>query len=297
MKEYKYEMLIRRSKEIMEEYTILLTVRQVYYRLVVFQDIVNNRSQYVYYDKVLTEYRKEHLEFADRFKDTKRVIIDKSEISYPYWQFSELINDRIDNVKTGFPELTYNQNLLQDKINVILLEKTALQELFEMSITSNTILVVASGINSFSQMNDLRHIIEDENRDLKLYTFTDFDDTGLFIEENFIFQMKEYLGIDFDSFERIGLIDDQIKKYDVPTDPTAKIVKQAKSTHKKYGLPYFVELDALEPNVLMKLVRDTCEQNYDKDLYESIDKALTIRNRRIKKKYFKELKKIDLSKI
>lgn len=299
-KEFKYEMLIRRSKELALEYdtiNIKLTIRQMYYRLVSALDIEHNRSQYVYFDNVLTKYRQQNLEFADLFKDEAREIINKSEVSYPYWQYSELINNRIDKVKTDYPQLIYNENLLQDKINVILLEKNALKDIFELSVTPNTILIVAKGINSFTQMNDLRKLIENDERELKLYIFTDFDDTGYLIQDNFIKQMEIYLGITFDSIERIALTQELIKKHNIAINFQTKKVKQAKSTHRDYGLPYFVELDAIEPRMLMKLVKDTCEQNFDNDLWESIDKALTIRNRRIKTKYFKELKKIDLTKI
>ena len=296
-KEFKYEMLIRRSKEIISEYDITLTIRQVYYRLVSNLDIENNRSQYVYYDKIITKYRQQDLDFANFFKDKTRQIIDKSDIDFPYWKYSQIINDRIEKVKTDYPQLTYNENLLQDKVNVILLEKDALADLFEKAITPNTILIVSRGLNSFSQMNDLRKICQDKNRELKLYNFTDYDDTGYLIQDNFIEQMELYLGVTFDSRERIALTQELIEKYNIPINPDAKRVKQAKSTHRDYGLPYFVELDAIEPKMLMSLVNDTCEKNFDNELWESVNKALTIRNRRIKTKYFRELKKIDLSKI
>jgi len=296
-KEFKYEMLIRRSKEIASEYTVKLTVRQIFYRLVVALDIELNRSQYVYFDKIITQYRQENLNFADLFKDDTREIINETYISYPYYSFSEILNERINEIETGYPEFTYNKNLLQDTINVILLEKRTLQDLFELSITPNTILVIAGGLNSFTQMNELRKMINNENRKLKFYSFTDYDDTGFLIQDNFLFQTKNYLGINFDSIERIALTKELIERFKIPINFETKTKKQSRSTHKDYGLPYFVELDGIEPNFLMKLVKDTCEQNFNNKLYESIDKTLTIRNRRLKTKYFKELKKIDLTKI
>lgn len=300
MTEKKKDMLIRRTKELVQEYLELdinITIRQIYYRLVVNKEIELTRSQYVYFDKVITDYRKNHLNFADLFTDDARKIKNKSEINYPFWKFTELINNSINKVKTDYPQVYYNENLLQNKINIILLEKQALYRIFKKGITSNTILVPAKGLNSFSQMNELRHLLENENRELKLYCFTDFDDTGMLIQDNFIEQMELYLNINFDSIERIALTKEQIEQYNIPINPLTKPMKQSKSTHKDYGLPYFVELDALEPLILVDLVRKTCEQNYDKDLFKSIDKAMIIRNRRLKTKYFKELKKIDMTKI
>ena len=88
-------MLIRRSKEIASEYTVKLTVRQIFYRLVVALDVELNRSQYVYFDKVITKYRQQNLDFANLFKDDTRQIINNTYIDYPYFEFTNTINKRI----------------------------------------------------------------------------------------------------------------------------------------------------------------------------------------------------------
>lgn len=300
VKEKKSEMMVRRTKELIKDYksmNIDITIRQIYYRLVVLKELELTRSQYVYFDKVITIARQTDLSFADLFIDDAREIIDKSEIIEPYWKFSEIIKTRIENVRTRYPIIQWNENLLQDKINIILLEKNALRRIFEKAITPNTILIPARGLNSFSQMNELRKILVNEKRELKLFCFTDFDDTGMLIQDNFISQMEKYLGITFDSMERIALTKEQIEKYHLPINPDTKPMKQAKSTHRDYGLPYFVELDAIEPNMLLNLVKRTCETNYNKSLNNAINKALNQRNKRIKKRYFKELRKIDMTKV
>ncbi len=291
MKEKKYEMLERRTREIISEYTIRLTIRQVYYRLVANNDIPSNRSQYVYFDKVLTTARQKDLELAAYFEDKTRKIIDNSEIIYPYWKYSEYISQQLEKVKTDYPQFTYNSNLLQDTIVFILVEKQALEGVFEQALRNTNIFVVSRGLNSFSQMLELRELIKDDSRKVVAYIFTDFDDSGFLIQDNFLNQMKKYLKIDFDYTERIALEKEQIEKYHLPLNPTKH------STHSKYNLPYFVELDSLDPTILMDLVREVCDKHFNQDLYNAIKKALDIRNRRLKKAYFRKLKKIDLSKI
>lgn len=289
-KEYKYQMLIRRAKEVIASYTDKLTIRQLYYRLVSSQDIENNRSQYVYYDDVLTEYRKQNLDFAEYFEDKTRKII--SDISvYDLERFSEIINDKIENVKTDYPYFYINANLLQPKITVILLEKQALESIFQRAVGKMSILVVSRGFNSFTQLKELANLVKNDKRELNLYTFTDFDDSGLLIEQNFINQCKDHLGLEFNSITRIALTKEYIEANNIPTNPTKT------STHSQFNLPYFVELDAIEPNELKTLVKDVCKLNFDKDLENAIRKAFRVRNRRLKKAYFRELKKIDLSKI
>ena len=296
MKEFKYEWLVRRTRELIEEYKkvdeLELTIRQIYYRLVVNKEIDNNRSQYVYFDKVLTQARQKDLILADYFVDDTRTTYHNIGINYPYWQFTELIDIKLDKVKTCFPEFDYNECLLQDKIPIILLEKRTLRRIFEKALEGYPfILPVGGGFNSFTQMYWLRELIKNDNREMNLYCFGDFDDSGLLIQNTFLNQMRKYLKIHFNNVTRVALTKNQIEKYQLPTNPSKK------STHSKYNLPYFVELDAFEPKMLKDLVSECINENFDFDLWKSVQKALDIRNRRLKTKYFKELKKIDLSKI
>lgn len=293
-KENKSEMLIRRTKEVILEYNFKLTIRQVYYRLVSSQDIENNRSQYVYFDKVLTDYRKENTEFSKFFDDkTRNIECNINQDTYLRDNIKNEINWKINNVKTDYPRYYANPNDLQNKITIILLEKQALETLFTESLKnkSNYILVVARGFNSFTQLYELSKVLQD-NREKNLYVFTDYDDSGMLIQDNFIKQMDKFLNIKFDNINRIALTKELIEKYDIPKNPTKK------TTHSsKYNLPYFVELDALNPNILMKFIKECVDINFDYNLYKKYKKYMDIRNRRLKKKYFKELRKIDLSTI
>ena len=293
-KEKKYEMIIRRTKEVIKEFSMKLTLRQMFYQLVASNDLPSNRSQYVYFDKVLTEYRQKNTPFSANFEDRTRKLQSNTTEYYPFDNYSQIIESKINEVKTDYPTFWYNANLLQDKVSIIFVEKQALEGIFERAIGNMSILVVARGFNSFTQMYELSKllkILQDNGKELHLYMFSDFDDSGLFIQENFLFQMKEYLDIDFDSIKRIALTKELIEKYSLPVNPTKT------STHSKYNLPYFVELDALNPNILTKLIRNCCEKNFDYDLKEAIQKVSKYRNRRLKKAYFRELKKVDLSTI
>lgn len=291
-KEFKYEWLVRRTRELITEYTDKLSIRQIYYRLVVNNEIVNNRSQYVYFDKVLTIARQKDLVLADYFEDDTRKIYHKTYINYPLWGFTEIINERIDNVKTHYPAFDYNECLFQDKITVILLEKRTLRRIFESALGNYPhILVVGGGFNSFSQMLEARKLMIDDNREMNLYCFGDFDDSGLLIQNTFLNQMRKYLKIHFNNVTRVALTKNQIEEYQLPTNPSKK------TTHSKYNLPYFVELDAFEPKILKDLVKECIDKNFVPEIWNEIQKAMKYRNRRLKTKYFKELKKIDLSKI
>lgn len=285
-------MLERKTREIIKRYTESLTIRQVFYLLVSEQIINNNRSEYVYYDKIITQARQKDLDLAEYFEDRTRNIYDDITQYYSTTKFNKKIRNQIYQVKNDYPTYYYNRNTLQDKITIILLEKRSLERIFKKAVYNYPhILVVGGGFTSFSQMKDLKNLVLNEMRELNLYTFTDFDDSGILLQDNFLYQMKQYLKVDFDYIERVALTLDQIESMNLPQNPTKK------STHSKYNLPFFVELDAIEPNTLTNMIKEVCELNFDKELYDNMKKALGYRNRRLKKAYFKQLKKIDLSKI
>lgn len=287
-KEKKYEMIIRRSKEIIDTYSIKLTLRQLYYRLVAFNDIPNNKSNYNYFDKILTEYRQKNNKFAEYFEDkTRKIISDIGSLKDD--SFTAKIKYQLESVKTSYPYYWTDSNMMQNKMTIILLEKQALETIFTNAIGHTSILVVARGFNSFTQMNELKNILNGDKREKNLYIFTDFDDSGLLIQNNFLNQMRKYLKVRFDNVERIALTKDLIEQYSLPHNPTKE------STHKKFRLPYYVELDALEPNILTNLVRGVCERNYDEDLHRAISKMYRARNSRMKKNYFRKLREIDFS--
>jgi len=294
----KSDMLIEKTKEFIQEYEKLkidLTLRQIYYLFVKNAIIPNNRSQYVYFDKVLTDYRKKNIEFDDYFVDDTRETFDKTSIDYPYWSFNQMWNDKIENIKTGYPKFTYNANLFQKEIPVILVEKNTLKRIFNKGINGfPSILIIARGFNSFSQMNDVRKIIEnDDNQERKFfcYTFTDYDDSGMLIQDNFLKQMKEVFDVKFEKIERVALTKEQIIEYKIPQNPTKK------TTHSRYDLEFYNELDAIKPEMLINMIYKCCRKHFDMKLYKQIQKTMEIRNRRLKIKYFKELRKIDLSTI
>lgn len=284
-------MLIVKSQEIINTYRDKLTIRQLYYRLVSKQIIANNRSQYVYLDKVLTEHRQKNPEFSKYFDDKTRNVNDNIYEVYPTYNFTEKITDYIRRIKNTVPRFNTNNNLLQNDIPVILLEKQALETIFENALLGYpNILVVARGFNSFTQMYELSEMLkQNPNKRFHLYVFTDYDDSGILIQNNFLNQMRKHLKIRFQTVNRIALTQELIELYDIPKNP----VKQ--TTHSKYNLKYFVELDALEPNILKRMVREVAKKHYNQELFEQIQKTFRVRNKRLRNAYLKQLRKVDLS--
>lgn len=277
----KKQEIIIKTNELLDQYTDKLTVRQIYYRLVSFQIIQNTKNEYKYFDKVITDARKEGIINPNRFVDLTRKTEYDIDVYYTTWKQS--LESKMYDIKEN-PWLFTNRNLFQENITVIMLEKQTLETIFKSVISNMCVLIVNRGFNSFTQLFELANQLKNEKRTMNLYTFSDYDVSGFKIENNFIKQCEQ-LGIVYNSIERIALTESLISKYDLPINPQKttpfKIDKQLKGN---------VELDALEPNTLKDLVRNVVKQNYDKDLYQLIVKYRKIQQRRLNKHYAKELK-------
>jgi len=278
----KKELIITETNKILNKYNDKLTVRQVFYRLVSNQTIANTKNEYKYFDKIITDARKILRINPNRFVDLTRKIIENVRFSYITWK--ESLDYKMDEIKE-LPYLFTNGNLLQENITVIMLEKQALETIFSKAISNMCILIVNRGFNSFTQLYELSQMLKNEKRELRLYTFSDYDKSGFKIEANFTKQSKE-LGIDYESIERVALTESLINKYNLPINPEKTTPFQI---DKK--LVGNVELDALEPNILKEMVKDIVKKNYDKSLYNQIVKYRKIQRKRLHKAYSKELKK------
>ena len=95
------------------------------------------------------------------------------------------------------------------------------------------------------------------------------------------------LGLTLDEidFQKIAVTPEQIKKYNLPfnpdktTDEKMKRDSRTKGFVEKYGSLYAVELDALPaliPDEFRKLVIQSVEQFYDKNIYEEIIEKYSI---------------------
>ncbi|MGQ4874593.1 MAG: hypothetical protein ACP6IY_11045 [Promethearchaeia archaeon] len=281
----KKERLIIEVNNIINSYTQKLTLRQIYYRLVAKLIIQNKQSQYKYLSSVLVEARKSGKIPYNAIEDRTREVINNSIINYTYWKKDlEDLLYFIENYTYDIPD-----NLYQDKITLIVLEKQALEGVFRHSIKgySNVILIVCRGYNSLTQIWDLSEILKNEDRQVHCRFFSDFDPSGMDIQRNFIEQCKS-LDIKFDSFKRIALKKSQVKKYKLPYAPTKLSDSRAKNWH----YPGVVELDALDPNILDQMIKKVCKENWDYEVENAKKHFENVMNRIFRKRFSKQLLKL-----
>ena len=71
------------------------------------------------------------------------------------------------------------------KITIIMLEKQALQGIFENVISNMCILVTTRGQSSFTQLYELSQILKDDTREKYLYIFSDIPISDKFDNKEF----------------------------------------------------------------------------------------------------------------
>lgn len=91
---------------------------------------------------------------------------------------------------------------------------------------------------------------------VKILYFGDFDPSGLGIDRD----LKNNQFLDYHLIERISLTLEQIQEYNLPSFKVKKSDNQAPAYIEKYGDRCW-ELDALPPNILRKLVRESIEKH------------------------------------
>src|SRR5262245_21732793 len=235
-----------------------MTVRQVFYRLVVLGVIEKTEEEYQRtVIRLLTDMRmKDEISFD--------WIVDESRRRREYQTYDNIADAARDTARF------YRRNALHacpDYIE-ILSEKEALAGVIEDAASDYDVpLVVSKGMPSITQLYEAaREIANAAHRAGKytyIYQFGDHDPSGVLIPKTIKHRLGE-LCEKFDCppphFERVALTEQQIKKYRLPTRPT----KRAGNTHAVGFFGRSVELDALPPRVLREMVRKVIERHISK---------------------------------
>jgi len=253
--------LLEQVQEIIDSYDFALTLRQIYYQLVAKQIIPNKQNYYHKLSRLCVMGRDEGIlpeeGFADRLRE-----VDKLS------SWTDL-NEFMETVKRSYHKDKW-QN--QDSYLEIWTEKDALRSVItEISYRYDVSLMVSRGQLSRTEIYRTAKRYEAQNdKNCYLYYCGDFDPSGLSIY-NSIKERLDNFGISI-KFGRIALTKEQIKKYQLPSDPA----KQSDPNYNKfvslYGSDMVVELDSLPPDVLRKIIEDCILKNIDEGLLAQVQK-------------------------
>lgn len=137
------------------------------------------------------------------------------------------------------------------------IEKDALSAVvYEVTDAYDVPLMVARGYSSVTFLQQAAADIAADGRPAFVYHFGDYDPSGVNAADKIEESLREFAPEAEIHFRRLAVLPNQIAEWSLPTRPT----KTTDSRSKHFG-DISVELDAIEPNVLRKLVSDAIAEH------------------------------------
>jgi hypothetical protein len=261
--------IVARAAEIVESYDIPVTLRQLFYRLVMEQLIPNTDTVY----KTLSAQTADLRRTGDF-----PALFDRGRKIYQPLHFA----DPVDAMEALIGWYRLDRSAEQDVSLFLGVEKNALAGLLQAWFDDTGLPVLPlGGYSSESLDRMVKQRVEADGRPAVLIYAGDFDASGMDIGRNFIAQTacwKQTI--------RIGLNEDLIEQLGLPvlqgkaTDSRApKFIERHPRIHHQYAfgrdsqgrtIPVQVELDAVDPNGLRDLFQDAIDQFWDTSSFEAI---------------------------
>lgn len=234
------------ARSIVGEYDTLVTLRQLFYRLVATIVLPNTLTAYKSLSSETAQARREGT-FPDLI-DTTRTIHQPLAFTSPQqaqdWLRSVYRRDRTEN---------------QDMSVYLGVEKRTMVAQLKAWFSDEGLPVLAlGGYASQSYVDEIRRDAEQQGRDAVLLYAGDFDPSGEDIARDFI----KRAGI-FAAVERVALTPNQVDEYGLPPQPGKQTDSRANGFIARHGALVQVELEALDPNTLRGLYTDALGPYWD----------------------------------
>jgi hypothetical protein len=226
-----------------------MTVRQVFYQATVHGLVEKAESGYAKVQVDLTKMRRDGSLPYDWLADNTR------------WQRKPTTFEEALKETAAF----YRKALWADADSYveIWLEKDALAGVvYPVTSMFDVALMVARGYASLSFLHSAAEYINRLDVQTYIYHLGDYDPSGVNAGEKIEETLNELAPDAEIYFERIAVTPRQITRWNLPTRPT----KASDTRSKNFG-SVSVELDAIEPNRLRRLVQDAIEQHLPADQF------------------------------
>ncbi|MBI4332367.1 MAG: hypothetical protein HY673_13925 [Chloroflexi bacterium] len=244
----KYRELVKAVNSILAGYSVQLTLRQVYYRLVVAGLIANTRSDYNQLSSQTVKARESGDVDDRRFTDRSRRIDDVSFDSPG--SFLEVCQNTL---KGRYVRRFWDSQSVYCEVWV---EKDALsQVLAEAVYPFNTIVAPSRGYSSYSFLREAASRINQHCGDGKravILHFADHDPSGIDMSRDLQDRLAKYCGRREVEVRRIALTHDQVREYKLIPNPVKQADRRSTEYVSQYGDECW-ELDAIEPDELIML--------------------------------------------
>jgi hypothetical protein len=236
-----------------------LTLRQLYYQLVVQNIFANLQKNYAKLSDLLGEARMTGLCDWDVIEDRIRVPRFPNE-----WADIEAA------METLIAVYRRQRWIDQDRYVEVWVEKDALSGVLEpITRDFHVHLLVNLGYSSISAMHDSALRFRDQERHDKechLLYFGDHDPSGEDMVRDIIHRLEEFrTNVDV---QKIALTIDQVEEYKLPPNPAKTTDPRSRGYIETHGDQSW-ELDALPPATLNELLTNALEELLDRDKYDA----------------------------
>ena len=256
----------------------VLTLRALYYQLVSI-GMTNSLQHYKRVVNAMIDARREGIVDYSQFSDRDRAMVGDT-----LWR-ETVLEDEIEQAKESIQSwmTSYFKNRWENQPYYVevFIEKKALEGVFVRPCRRHRVALGAcKGYPSLTFLNEAtQRFIEAENAGkipLILY-FGDYDPSGEDIPRSIAENMRE-LGCEGIEVRRIALMEHQVREWNLPPAPT----KLTDSRSKNWDGLGQVELDAVRPEKLERLLNDAMAEVFDNEAYRKLEvqeAAETIRYR------------------
>lgn len=272
--------LLKEIKKIIAQYDTKLTVRQIYYQLVSKHLIENTISQYQRVSRIIVKARYNGDIAWEDIEDRTRQAKGGDEVEKT---IEEYFSDVLNYFQTSY--MYYNLPTWKNQwiYLEVWYEKQALEGIFDsVARKYNVTHLACKGYSSHTMGFELLKRVKrfGEGRETHIVYFGDFDPSGMDIYR-FIQDMCKRFGLEID-FERVAITKEQIKKYNIPP----MMAKSSDSRYNNFVAEYgtdVVELDALDPKILIELIEESIRKRFDFEIYKEVKKKEERDRKKLKK--------------
>ena len=265
----KYSEVVKAVNEVLGAYAVRMTLRQIFYRLVSKYGYPNTRSSYKNLSRQLVKAREKNEVDDWRIEDRSRRVLGTGD--HGYENSEEFIIDQITELKDSYRYWNRKLWLNQDVKVIVALEKDALSRLFSDEAEKFRVRTYATkGYGSYSFLKNLAGDLSSEKENIILY-FGDYDPSGRDIERDLAERIQRYSNGEEFTVIRVALSKEQIAEYDLPHKPEdaetlAKLQRDPRTA--TYGMEFAVELDAIEPDELQRLIIKAIVDQINQDQWD-----------------------------
>jgi hypothetical protein len=289
----KYSQLITLVNKIISQYSIRLTLRQIYYRLVTDYALPNKRASYNQLSSQLVTARENGEVDEDRIEDRTRSFLGGDSGWDNPEQFIKAVKRYFMNYWDNYDRKIWAD---QDEFVIVWVEKDALSRV--LSSVADRWKVITAPSKGYASFTYVKAALEKmpEDKDITILHFSDHDPSGLDMTRDLEERVNRYARqAGFHNriiVERRALTIDQVKQYNLVPNPTKMSDTRTSDYATQYGEECW-ELDAIEPNELQRLVEEAILEHLDQEQWDKSLARVEEEKAELKEKFAKWKEKLD----